>query len=210
MVRSSSSQKGTIPYWQLPPPPPSPATHPFICPGDRTLTLATPPPPPSPLPLFQNTKKIYHSNRGREFLSFRRSSRVQKLLLTMMGVQQLSPSLPHYPPRPLPLLLASGHNFFPPNTAFPVSSYSQTRLILVTFHTNNTSLIDFRLMSPLPNQQRTLNKLPTELQCRTFVNKHRLSLQIWCQTCKRMCLHAMCSTILQLNFHFAYHRWWLG
>ena len=30
----------------------------------------------------------------------------------------------------------------------------------------------------LPNQQRTLNKLLTELRCRNFVNRHRLSLQI--------------------------------
>ena len=28
-----------------------------------------------------------------------------------------------------------------------------------------------------PNQQRTLNKLPTELRCRDFVNNHRLSMQ---------------------------------
>ena len=53
----------------------------------------------------------------------------------------------------------------------------------------------------MPNQQRTPNKLPTELRCRNFVNKHRLSLQ--------MCTYALCIYI-QLSFHFAYHRWWLG
>ncbi len=35
----------------------------------------------------------------------------------------------------------------------------------------------------LPNQQRTLNKLPTELRCGHFVDKHRLSMQIRHQTC---------------------------
>ncbi len=30
----------------------------------------------------------------------------------------------------------------------------------------------------MPNQQRTLNKLPTGLRCRNFVNKHRLSIQV--------------------------------
>ncbi len=30
----------------------------------------------------------------------------------------------------------------------------------------------------VPNQQRTLNKLPTELRCRNPVDKHRPSMQI--------------------------------
>ncbi len=30
----------------------------------------------------------------------------------------------------------------------------------------------------VPNQQRILNKVPTELRCRNFVNNHRLSIQI--------------------------------
>ncbi len=30
----------------------------------------------------------------------------------------------------------------------------------------------------MPNQQRTVNKIPTELRCRNFVNKRRLSIQI--------------------------------
>ncbi len=29
-----------------------------------------------------------------------------------------------------------------------------------------------------PNQQRTLNRLPTDLRCRNFVTKHRLSIKI--------------------------------
>ncbi len=40
----------------------------------------------------------------------------------------------------------------------------------------------------LPNQQqRTLNELPTELRCRNFDYKHRLSIQIDVQTCKNVC-----------------------
>ena len=38
----------------------------------------------------------------------------------------------------------------------------------------------------LPNRQRTLNKLPTELRCRNFVNKHRLRMQIGAKRAK-MC-----------------------
>ncbi len=41
-----------------------------------------------------------------------------------------------------------------------------------------------------PNQQRTLNKLPTELRCRSFANKHRLSIQIGAKCAKNM--HATC------------------
>ena len=40
------------------------------------------------------------------------------------------------------------------------------------------------------NQQRTLNKLPTELRSRNFVNKHRLSIQSRCQTYENV--YAMC------------------
>ncbi len=51
----------------------------------------------------------------------------------------------------------------------------------------------------LPNQQRTLNKLPTELRRRNFVDEHRLSMQNWCPNMqKRACtVH-----VLQLSFHF--------
>ncbi len=60
----------------------------------------------------------------------------------------------------------------------------------------------------LPDQQRTLSKLPTELRCRHFVNKHRLSTQIGAR-CAKTCMQYVCN-IFQLSFHFAYHRWWLG
>ena len=57
----------------------------------------------------------------------------------------------------------------------------------------------------IPNQQHTLNKLPTELQCRNFVNKHQLTIpvQIGVKRAKT------CSNV-QLSFHFAHHPWWLG
>ena len=60
----------------------------------------------------------------------------------------------------------------------------------------------------LPNQQRTLDKLPTELRCRNFVSKHPTEYTNQRQTCKNV--HAMCTYIFQLSFHFAFHRWWLG
>ena len=42
-----------------------------------------------------------------------------------------------------------------------------------------------------PNQQRTLNKLPSELRCRDFVYKHRLSIQIDARRAKTFmqCVH---------------------
>ncbi len=58
-----------------------------------------------------------------------------------------------------------------------------------------------------PNQQRTLNKPLTELRCRNFVDKHRLSMQIGAQMCKNV--YAM-SYVFRLSFCFACHRWWLG
>ncbi len=39
------------------------------------------------------------------------------------------------------------------------------------------SVVKKKRLSLLPNQQRTLNELPTELRCRNFVNKHRLGIQ---------------------------------
>ncbi len=60
-----------------------------------------------------------------------------------------------------------------------------------------------------PNQQRTLNKLPTELRCRIFFTKHRLSMQIGAKRAKT-CRQQVLYTTFQLSFHFAYHRWWLG
>ena len=47
------------------------------------------------------------------------------------------------------------------------------------------------LPPPLPNQQRTLDKLPTELRCRNFVAKHRLSMEIGAKRAKAcmQCVH---------------------
>ncbi len=45
------------------------------------------------------------------------------------------------------------------------------------------------------------------LLSRNFVNEHRLSIQI-AQKCKKKCLCVV--YVFQLNFHFAYQRWWLG
>ncbi len=39
----------------------------------------------------------------------------------------------------------------------------------------------------VPNQQRTLNKLPTELHCKIFVIHHRLSIQVGAKGAK-MCM----------------------
>ncbi len=51
----------------------------------------------------------------------------------------------------------------------------------------------------LPNRQRTLNKLPTELRLKNFVNKHRLSIQNRRQTCK----NRLCNVYMfRLSFHF--------
>ncbi len=51
----------------------------------------------------------------------------------------------------------------------------------------------------LPNQQRTLNKLPTELQYRNFVNKHRLSIQIGAK-CAKMCAQCVLHIPTELPF----------
>ena len=59
----------------------------------------------------------------------------------------------------------------------------------------------------LPNQQRTLNKLPTELRRENFVTKCRLSKQIGTKMCKKVCATCTCSD--RASF-FACHRWWLG
>ncbi len=59
----------------------------------------------------------------------------------------------------------------------------------------------------VPNQQRTLNKLPPELRRRNFVKKHRLNIanrRPNVQNCVRNVY------LFRLSFHFACHRWWLG
>ncbi len=66
-----------------------------------------------------------------------------------------------------------------------------------------------RKVDVLPNQQqrRTLNKLPAELRRRNFVAKHRPSMQVGAQTCKKRACNVY---IFRPSFHFAYHRCWLG
>ncbi len=59
----------------------------------------------------------------------------------------------------------------------------------------------------LPNRQRTLNKLRTELRCTNFVDEHRLSIQIGAKRAEKRVCNVY---VFQLSFHFAYHRWWLG
>ncbi len=65
----------------------------------------------------------------------------------------------------------------------------------------------------LPNQQGTLNKLPTELQRRNFVNKHRLSIQIDAERAKTcmQCVYEyiptklpFCIPLLVVGFLFQY------
>ena len=58
-----------------------------------------------------------------------------------------------------------------------------------------------------PNQQCTLNKLRTELQCRNFVNEHQLSMQVGAKRAKMW--HAMCVYIpTELPFlHTAVGGW---
>ncbi len=58
--------------------------------------------------------------------------------------------------------------------------YSQSSLCFTicynTAHPTNPTWV--------PNQQHTLNKLPTELRCGNFVNKHRLSMQTGAKRCE--------------------------
>ena len=51
----------------------------------------------------------------------------------------------------------------------------------------------------VPNQQLTLNKPPTELRCKKFANKHRPSMQIRRQRCKRR-VRNVCT--FRPSFHF--------
>ncbi len=54
-----------------------------------------------------------------------------------------------------------------------------------------------------PNQQRTFNKLLTELRRRNFVNKHRRSIKIGAQRAKKRACNVY---VLQLSFCVAYHH----
>ncbi len=55
-------------------------------------------------------------------------------------------------------------------------------------HKETSNLAILTTLAYFPNRQRTLNKLPTELQCRNFVNKHRLSTKIGAKRAKT-CVH---------------------
>ncbi len=58
-----------------------------------------------------------------------------------------------------------------------------------------------------PNQQRTLNKLPTELRCRNFDKYAPTELTNRVPDLQKRVGNVY---IFQLSFHFACHRWWLG
>ncbi len=58
----------------------------------------------------------------------------------------------------------------------------------------------------LPNQQRTLHKLPTELRCRNFVTKHRLSIQICAKRAKNVCATCICTNGASI-FHTTVGGW---
>ncbi len=66
-------------------------------------------------------------------------------------------------------------------------------------------------LAHVPNQRRTLNKLPTELWCTSFVNKHRPSMHKSAPNMQKRVRNVyVLYNIFQLSFHFAYHRCWLG
>ena len=48
----------------------------------------------------------------------------------------------------------------------------------------------FFVLAAQPNQQRTRNKLPTELRCRNFVNMCRLSIQVGAE-CAKTCVQCV-------------------
>ena len=65
---------------------------------------------------------------------------------------------------------------------------------------------------PPPNQQRTLNKLPSELRCRNFVSRHLLSIQIGTKRAKTctQCVHILtelpfCTPPLVVGHHHPPH-----
>ena len=48
------------------------------------------------------------------------------------------------------------------------------------------------ILYQVPNQQRTLNKLPTEFQCKNFVNNYRLSMQVGAKRAKTCMQCVLC------------------
>ncbi len=65
---------------------------------------------------------------------------------------------------------------------------------------------NFSLLIP-PDQQRTLNKLPTQIRCRNSATEHRLGHTNQSQTCRNVC--AMCTSSNRVSI-FACRSWWLG
>ena len=61
----------------------------------------------------------------------------------------------------------------------------------ITHHLFLILRVQYTVALFLPNQQRTLNKLPTELQCRNFVSKHRLSMQIGAERMQETCMQCV-------------------
>ena len=63
----------------------------------------------------------------------------------------------------------------------------------------------------VPNQQRTLHKLPTELLCRSFVtSKQPTGLVKSVPHVQKHVLGNVCVCVFRLSFHLARHCWWLG
>ncbi len=60
---------------------------------------------------------------------------------------------------------------------------------------------------PQLNQQRALNKPPTELRCENYVDKHRPIMRSGAKTCKK---HVRNVYVFRLSFHFACHRLLVG
>ncbi len=54
----------------------------------------------------------------------------------------------------------------------------------------------------IPNRQRTLNKLPSELRCRNFCYQAPTEHASRCQTCEKCVRNAY---VFRLSFHFACH-----
>ncbi len=59
----------------------------------------------------------------------------------------------------------------------------------------------------LPNRQRTLNKLLTELWCNFFLVSTNWAYKSTAKRAKT-CMH--CVQHIPTEIHFAYHHWWLG
>ena len=70
-----------------------------------------------------------------------------------------------------------------------------------------TGMFGQRFQADIPYQQRTLNRLPTELWRKNFVTKAPTEHAARRQACKNVYPTCACSSP---SFRFACHRWWLG